>query len=649
MKSVNQLVKKYIWLLLGIIISVTGAMVWTNGGYQGEKLWHMGSAYDFEQSVIEKGNKKCAYHYDIDAFSVESEEAELKFKVKSKETEWNYLRFQLVHMSTPQMQWIIRFYDADGAIMWENSVTVTEGENTIETPIQGKIKRVGIVIQNQQGSTFKIENMMLRENLFDVADFMTKVLTVFLFYLGVSILLVLGKNADWYFGLDILQNVYIGVGDTLGKAFIQRLPETIKKIMQTGCFMLMFLLMIVMDIVSRNEFEQESRGWVLLFGALFLLLGMLAWQKPLQKRQWKGIFPAIWTCLWVMVCVSDLLVRKSFSFTGYVMLLCAGFAFFVWHNTGQMQQMLIRMIRGLEWTFPVVILYCICFRPKLLGVLYNGCFTNRESMALYAAALFIAFLTELHVLFGKDKVVPLRIFLAGTGLALSCYYLYCSRVPGCCLAALAVAVIWCVSQLKQRKMIFGKWRKLLPVLMITLAAAFSIVIAVNTMSKILPEKIGHSISYENEILETDLPAEIIGKMETAFPGWSQNVAKREEDNRGGIWYSYIRECNILGNSDSLQRSGEVLYAYNGLLQLMHRYGIFVIVPYSLLLIYSMCRVWKEKDFFMRAVVTGFLIAMLFQNVEIPFTNGLWLMFYLAVGTYLEKKQGRENAFISSGR
>lgn len=649
MKSINQRIKKYIWLLVGILISVTGAMIWSNGGYQGEKLWTMGSAYDFEQSALEKGNKKCTYHYEIDAFSVDADETELKFKVKSKETEWNYLKFKLVHMSTPQMQWIIRFYDGEDALLGECSAIVAEGENTVEAPIQGKIKKIGILVQNQQGSTFKIEDMALRENLFDFVDFMTKFLTVFLFYLGASILFALGKNAEWYFLLDILQNVYIGMGDAVGKVVVQRLSEPVKKALQTICFLLMFLLMIVMDIKSRNAFEQESRGWVILFAALFLMLGMLAWQKPLQKREWKGIFPAIWTGLWVMACVSDLLVRKSFSFTGYVMLLCAGFAFFVWHNTGQMQKMLLIMIRGLEWTFPAVILYCICFRAKLLGILYNGCFTNRESMALYAVALVIAFLTELHILLEKDKTLSLRIMVTGIGLALSCYYLYCTRVFGGWMAALAAAVIWCVFQLKQRKMLIGKWKKLLPVFVITLAAAFGVVIAVNTVSKILPEKIGHSISYENEILETNLSAELIGKMEAAFPGWAEGVVKSDNVNRSSIWSSYLRDCNLLGNQDSLEVSGRIMDAYNGLIQMMHRYGIFVLVPYSLLLIYSVCRAWREENFLLREIVTVFLITMLFQNVEIPFTNGLWLMFYLAIGTYFEEKQGNGYALTGSRR
>lgn len=475
---------------------------------------------------------------------------------------------------------------------------------------------LGILISGI-GGFFLIKNseFMAGGELF--AEFMTKALTIFLFYLAISILLKGKVVQQWYLLIEILQNFYIETGDTIGKKLVEKTTVQIRKILRTCCFMLMFLLMVVMDVKSRNQFRAESRFWVVLFGVLIFVVGILSWEKPLQKRDWKNSFVAIWTILWMIACVSDLLVRKSFSFTGYVMFLCVGFTIFVWQNTGEMRKIYRVILCGLEWTFPIVIVYCLCFRMKKPGVLYSGCFTNRESMALYSLTLFLAFLTNFNEIFKTKKTEIVKLIASGIGLSFSCYYLYYTKVFGCLLAALAIVIIWLVFQIRHIKSIVEKGGKLILILGISILLSLGLIIIVNAGSKILPQRIGISVNYAKEVEEPDT------KIETE---WAEKKS---------VWKEYIREWNLVGNKDALRKSGKTIDACNGFLQMMNRYGIVILIPYSLILIFCVWKIRKEREFAIFATVVGFLIAMIFQNVEIPFTNALWLLFYLIIGNFFE--------------
>lgn len=490
-------------------------------------------------------------------------------------------------------------------------------ENVNKWVKKGAWVLAGIFISAAIGILWVKKSGLIREGE-PFAGFMTRALTVFLVYLSVSIFWRGKIVRHWYMLVEILQNFYIEVGDALGKKLSEKITLQIREKMRTACFTLMFLLMIVMDVKSRNQFKAESKFWVVLFGILIFTTGILSWREPLQKRKWKSNFTAIWLLLWSMVSVSDLLVRKSFSYTGYVMLLCVGFSFFIWQNTGETKTIIRTILLGLEWTLPLVAVYCVYFRAKTPGILYNGCFTNRESMALYSLTLFIAFLGNFHEIFGEKKVETVQTIAFGVGLSLSCYYLYYTKVSGCLLAAFAVAVVWLIFQRKQIKSILQKGRKLIVLLGTSVVLSLGLVVLVNAGSKVLPEKIGYPVSYAKEVEESDTAVE------------------REWEEKKNIWKEYSRECNLIGNKDALKKSGKTKDASNGFLQMMQRYGIFIIIPYVFLLICCVWKIRKEKEFEVVAVIVAFVITMLLQNVEIPFTNGLWLVFYLMIGRFLEK-------------
>ena len=74
----------------------------------------------------------------------------------------------------------------------------------------------------------------------------------------------------------------------------------------------------------------------------------------------------------------------------------------------------------------------------------------------------------------------------------------------------------------------------------------------------------------------------------------------------------------------------------------YRYGVFILLPYSLLLLGCLYRAWKERGYLMLAVTVAFGIVMLTQNIELPFAQPLWMIFYLGMGSwFVSEKEEQE--------
>ena len=118
----------------------------------------------------------------------------------------------------------------------------------------------------------------------------------------------------------------------------------------------------------------------------------------------------------------------------------------------------------------------------------------------------------------------------------------------------------------------------------------------------LPEKIGHSVTYTRE-----REVEVTGG----------------EISRRTIWTSYAKEWNLTGHKDALKFSGKRQDAANGILQLVYRYGIFIMIPYLILLYQVIAEVIRRRDGMGILILAVYLAILLWCNVEIPFTNPIF--------------------------
>lgn len=403
--------------------------------------------------------------------------------------------------------------------------------------------------------------------------------------------------------------------------------------------------MTVWNVTGLYAQKETYKYGILGFVGILVLAALVSWEQPLRYISWNEILPKVWFALWLMVCVSDFAVSKFYKFTGYAFLFGVGFFFFLWNNMKNPQLIRKNLMRGLEWTLPLLTVYCMIFRQKRIGVLYNGPFLNREMFACYALMTLIAFLAELYLVLQQvnEKNRKRKIVLFGIGAAVSVYYLYESYTLICIFAGALVTLLLGVLLLKKRKDLVLGVAGSLRVIGIALVCAAAIILPMHLALKNLPQQLGTNLVYEKEKWETRLDAETIAAIQAADPSILEGVEQSSEVGLKQIWTKYLGESNLFGHNGVLYVGHIKTMAWNGFLEMAYRYGIFILIPYSLLLLGCLFRACREQEYLMLATTLAFGIVMLTQNMELPFAQPLWIVFYLGMGSWFAADREKQEA------
>ena len=128
-----------------------------------------------------------------------------------------------------------------------------------------------------------------------------------------------------------------------------------------------------------------------------------------------------------------------------------------------------------------------------------------------------------------------------------------------------------------------------------------------------------------------VPEELMYALEAEQPGWLYGVVQEDEQDIKYTWQTYMQKFNLIGNADNLRMEEKYWNPFNGMIQMAYRYGIFVLIPYGVMLLQALWSVLKERKFLWLAIMLAFLVIILGENLEIPFAQPLWLLFYLEIG------------------
>ena len=108
--------------------------------------------------------------------------------------------------------------------------------------------------------------------------------------------------------------------------------------------------------------------------------------------------------------------------------------------------------------------------------------------------------------------------------------------------------------------------------------------------------------------------------------------------RDTIWINYIQHLNLFGHKHYLECSGVTIEAHNNLLQMMHIYGVFVLLPYVVMFYYtvkeSMRNLWngQEMSMIVAGAVMNFHVIGIAEAVTTPYSFASWLTYYLVIGS-----------------
>lgn len=103
------------------------------------------------------------------------------------------------------------------------------------------------------------------------------------------------------------------------------------------------------------------------------------------------------------------------------------------------------------------------------------------------------------------------------------------------------------------------------------------------------------------------------------------------------WKSCIGNLNLMGNRGRVTNGGTPISICSGFLELMYRYGIFILIPYVNLFIHGLqrCKNLKRDVKICMVFQIMFLILMLTVDMEKPFLSPLWTAYYLQLGYCLQ--------------
>ncbi len=100
--------------------------------------------------------------------------------------------------------------------------------------------------------------------------------------------------------------------------------------------------------------------------------------------------------------------------------------------------------------------------------------------------------------------------------------------------------------------------------------------------------------------------------------------------------SWIKELNLLGHKKAFKNADGFLNGYNSIMEIMYRYGVWIVVPYISLWIHTLleglrCRKELIGIVFLEIIFSAFWFCF---NIEKPFLVPIWTAYYLHMGFFI---------------
>ena len=131
--------------------------------------------------------------------------------------------------------------------------------------------------------------------------------------------------------------------------------------------------------------------------------------------------------------------------------------------------------------------------------------------------------------------------------------------------------------------------------------------------------------------DTNISDRLLQKLSTGE--WDTLFTGRVE-----VWKAFIRNWNLFGHySNQEVFDGRYMHAHNIILQMMNDYGIFIAVPYVVMLYYSVKYGIKaifhreRMNLFFLLATVNYIVQGLAENIATPYALISWLAYYIALG------------------
>ncbi len=654
MKKHNQGLKFAIVLLIGLLFSEMVTAMYLTESINFNCFFDVGNLYDIYSGNYRISRGQWFYDEGAKLIRIEGEEANCYLAVKSKQKNWNYLCLEIQRLSG-EGQWQIQFLGQDGKLLYTQEPEIVDGRNIL--PMQeGEVYAINIVVRAP--SSFSITGIQLREKLQNfewsqvpwtyIRVLMSYFMMVFLIYAMVRYYrgTEYSVRRKWLW-IEALQGFYIQILEHLGEVF-QAVPAKGKPGLRKFLFLASMLnVYFTLKWWGSGDILLRRRQVMVLAGCL-ILIALLSWEGKKKRVSWGNPLASAWGVLWLMAMASTFVVEKGAGNAGIFMFLAMGPFYMAWNSMKRPEFLIRDFLTVMRWFYWAGSVFCIFFRAYMPGIRYTGLFTNTNYFSGYLATMNIAFLVCLDENLGKKKLKNRELVENVLGLVTIWGFLQMTESLTSTAAYIMEWIVFLWKQFPNEKRAVY-WRNLKKVL----AVSFCCVVIVGLFGRWCLTNVPKmwELKFENEeyqpmtgqgslslVVEaseqqndTNISDRLLQKLSTGE--WDTLFTGRVE-----VWKAFIRNWNLFGHySNQEVFDGRYMHAHNIILQMMNDYGIFIAVPYVVMLYYSVKYGIKaifhreRMNLFFLLATVNYIVQGLAENIATPYALISWLAYYIALG------------------
>ena len=696
-----------IFVMIGIVLSLSVSAIRITGFNGLGSFYNVGKVSDIPQSASRAFTTQGG-HSDSDRNWFVEDDAFVRWIVFEK-SQWacNYLYVQISNLED-EMEWILDYIDftkEEPLYLVGEIHTVKNGMNQIPMP-NVKFSTLGIRISNQQGLTFRVDMIQMRDNPI-IPNFAIRMVKNTMFFLVIycvlaSLLLYLAKKMKWKLNfskpIDMLQWFYMKAGNVALKV-ARIVPSKISGIL-TSLFWL--AIIVYYNLRGTNTLIRQTHVQrTITISIILLCIAIFSLRKKLKSINWNTMLVKVWIVLSVMMIISDVVIKKTIMYQGLVMLLVFGFLTFVWNNMEHPAEMIESFMIAVHIYFVAITIFCLVCRPDVFPR-YLGAFMNPVTFGTYAAIIAAVALVCMDNLVDKGKFSKAGFFYA-VEFCISMVFVWKTGSRTALFPLMMIMGFIMVKHIIAWKR-QGKNRAFLQTLLVILILAGPITIAMGWGLQNIPHMLNTKISFEGDIYEeesakvessksvrikpvqansvqtlntktlstkTPLVMNVVRVKDTrpvadnsvavsAVPIstkgerriWDKFTSGSLEDFTSGrtlIWRAYLREMNLFGHNNMAVVSGERKNAHSAFLMIPHRYGVFSIIPYIIMLALVLKKslgymyrgskgIKREYALFPLAITMIFFSTALVDVAEYLYSSLIWVLFYWVMGLFFVEEE-----------
>lgn len=658
----NSSLKIVVCLMIGVIFSGMFSVMYLSGSVNLQKFYDVGAIYDIISTEYEKTAENWQYNYSTKLVEINAETGSHPFQINSRQKKWNYLYLEVKNLGSP-IHCRAEFCDSIGNIIYAMDCELQEGRNVLRLQ-EGNIYSFNLVMQGP--SKFHIKRLQFREQVQTFG--WGEALMVFGVVFGCWILVMffilflfrreemdtIWKRSVWIEKLQEAYSCLLCNAAGLRKVIsAQKIPYV-----RRALFFVSMLIIYLMFVSGWRWQTLSRRRMVFLLGVCLLLVAVISGNPKRRTVNWKNPLMSAWLVLCVMCIISEFIVGKRFEHVGIFMLGFLGPFYLAWGTMKKPDNLLSDYLAAMRWIYWSACFFCLFFRPAVAGIRYIGIYFNPNSFAGFLATVNIAFLIGLDKNLNKEKLKFGALYKNALALASICGFLLLTESLTSIAAYVAQWVVFVWKQFPSEKP--HNYQKNLRAYALTFVVAIAVTwVPGRLWLEHVPDLLKTKISFEGDAYltqghpltmvanagvepETGVAERVLSKVRSG--DWDSLFSSRTE-----IWREYFRQMNLFGHDNYLESlNGKTMSAHNTLLQMMSYHGVFIAVPYLVILYYSikygiLAVFYKKRSgmsLFFLLVTVNYILQGVAEDLATPFFYISWLTFFIALGGVAHQPMNR---------